>query len=340
MSPIPNAHGFLEYMDERETVFDVRGWMLDRQGPFDAVLLEGVGQGRSMARAVEREDLVAALPAIPGARAAGFHVEVVRELLPNAAEVPLRLVGMRAERPVAVLAGAFYRCSRDVAFPSRELMRRVAATDLDYLFRAGGMKGCWDLTHRVWRHLPRARVRKVLDWGCGPARVTRHLLALLPEAEIHGTDVDAEAVAWSARALPEAHFRPCGLEPPLDYPDGCFDLVLGGSVFTHLQRELQLRWLAELARVLAPGGLLIATTLGEFAVRHRLTQPPAGLARDGIDDSERDPALRGVAPPEYYRATYQTQAYTAAAWSRVFDALDFDSGGYMNIQDLWVLRRR
>ena len=43
------------------------------------------------------------------------------------------------------------------------------------------------------------------------------------------------------------------------YADGTFDLVLATSVFTHLLADTAARYLAEAARVLAPGGVLFAT---------------------------------------------------------------------------------
>jgi hypothetical protein len=48
--------------------------------------------------------------------------------------------------------------------------------------------------------------------------------------------------------------------PPSLLPDATFDLVYAYSVFSHLSEAAHLAWLAEFARVLTPGGLLIATT--------------------------------------------------------------------------------
>ncbi len=170
--------------------------------------------------------------------------------------------------------------------------------------------------------------------------MTRYLPIALPGADVDGADIDAEAVRWSAEHFPEACFHVCGVDPPLPFPAGSFDAVLGGSVFTHLPRGHQATWLAELHRVLAPGGVAVVTTLGDFAVRHRMQHAPPGLAREGIDDSEQDPTLAGVAPAGFYRATYQTRAWTEREWSRTFNVLEFEAGGYSCIQDVWVLRRR
>jgi SAM-dependent methyltransferase len=51
--------------------------------------------------------------------------------------------------------------------------------------------------------------------------------------------------------------------PPLSLESASFDLIWALSVFTHLT-DASLAWLAELHRLLKPGGLLIATYMGRF----------------------------------------------------------------------------
>ncbi len=58
----------------------------------------------------------------------------------------------------------------------------------------------------------------------------------------------------------------------------------------------------------------------------------------GILDETLDPALDGVAP-EYYRAAFQTPAFTRERWGREFESLDYVEGGLSALHDLVVLRR-
>jgi len=61
--------------------------------------------------------------------------------------------------------------------------------------------------------------------------------------------------------------------PGLPYPDGHFDLVYAMSVFTHIVEDWA-GWLLELRRVLAPGGILLATVIGpQTAAELRLPHP-------------------------------------------------------------------
>lgn len=105
-------------------------------------------------------------------------------------------------------------------------------------------------------------IRAVLDFGCGCGRLARWW-SDLDGLEVHGSDYNPELVEWCARNLPFMTAQVNGLEPPLPYPEERFDLVYALSVFTHLSEPLQDRWLAELRRVLRPGGYLFFTVSGD-----------------------------------------------------------------------------
>lgn len=105
----------------------------------------------------------------------------------------------------------------------------------------------------------------ILDFGCGCGRVAR-CWAVLKRTKVYGTDYNPKLVAWCREHLGFGEFSVNGLSGRLDFPDGKFDFVYAISVFTHLPEPLQARWLDELVRVTAPGGLLYITVLG---TRHR-----------------------------------------------------------------------
>jgi SAM-dependent methyltransferase len=119
---------------------------------------------------------------------------------------------------------------------------------------------------------------RVLDVGCGIGRVARALAGHLgPEGSYEGFDVSAPAVAWCARRYGSRHpdfrfthldvhnaaYNPGGTGAARDvrfpYGDDEFDVAVATSVFTHLLADEADRYLAETARVLRPGGRLLAT---------------------------------------------------------------------------------
>jgi SAM-dependent methyltransferase len=111
---------------------------------------------------------------------------------------------------------------------------------------------------------------RVLDFGCGSGRILRHWHRA-EGLELHGTDYNPHLIAWCTRNYPFARFRVNELEGPLPYPDESFDFAYAWSVFTHLPETLEEHHVAELARVLRPGGHLLATFHGEFYAQSMLS---------------------------------------------------------------------
>jgi SAM-dependent methyltransferase len=125
---------------------------------------------------------------------------------------------------------------------------------------------------RLLTTLPAAEPLRVLEWGCGPARLIRHLPQLMAprSVELTGSDYNPRSIAWCRDHVPGVRFVENGLTPPLPLPDASFDAVYNFSVLTHLSETVQLQWVREMHRVLRPGGLLICTTHGK-AYRYLLS---------------------------------------------------------------------
>ncbi len=121
---------------------------------------------------------------------------------------------------------------------------------------------------------------KILDWGCGPARILRHLPDILGATnEYFGTDYNTKTIKWCKENLGDTiSFSKNELNPPLIYTDNAFDLIYGISILTHLSLENHYTWSTELCRILSPNGILILTTHGDAFVE-KLTQSEADSYR-------------------------------------------------------------
>ncbi len=105
---------------------------------------------------------------------------------------------------------------------------------------------------------------RILDFGCGAGRTMRHFLDEARSGELVGVDIDERSVDWVNENLnPPLKASVCGIDPPLELDDGTFDFAYAVSVFTHLSGN-SAEWLLELHRVLRPGGLLMASYMGEW----------------------------------------------------------------------------
>lgn len=111
--------------------------------------------------------------------------------------------------------------------------------------------------------------KNILDWGCGPGRVIRHLPKVVGKScNFYGTDYNGKSIAWCSENLPGIEFKTNSLEAHLKFNDNFFDAIYGISILTHLSEKLHFEWVSELLRVLKPGGVLFLTTQGNnFSVK-------------------------------------------------------------------------
>lgn len=152
--------------------------------------------------------------------------------------------------------------------------------------------------------------RRVLDAGCGAGPLSAALRDR--GATITGFDLSAAMIALARRRLGEdADLRVADLADPLPYPDAAFDDVVASLVLHYLED-----WtgpLAELRRVLRPGGRLVAS------VNHPVLYPvlrPEGSYFDVTEFSyDAEHAGRTVTYTNWHRPLQaMTDAFTAAGF--------------------------
>ena len=101
--------------------------------------------------------------------------------------------------------------------------------------------------------------QRVLDLGCGTGTLTVAAKLAAPSAEVVGLDGDPailkQAKAKAQRSGVEIKFDE-GMSFALPHADASFHRVLSSLFFHHLTRENKLKTLAEVRRVLKPGGEL------------------------------------------------------------------------------------
>lgn len=129
----------------------------------------------------------------------------------------------------------------------------------------------------VYDSLAAEQFRSVLDFGCGCGRIGRQFIQQSPRPDRYeGLDLHAGMIRWANENLaPRApgfrfthhdvyypSFNPGDGKPmhaPFPFGDSEFSFIVSISVFTHLTQDQAEAYLAELARVLEPGGVLLCT---------------------------------------------------------------------------------
>jgi demethylmenaquinone methyltransferase/2-methoxy-6-polyprenyl-1,4-benzoquinol methylase/phosphoethanolamine N-methyltransferase len=116
----------------------------------------------------------------------------------------------------------------------------------------------------------------VLEVGCGTGEIAMRAKARAgPTGTVVGIDPSPEMIAVArrkaARARLEIDYRQAVVEA-LPYEAGAFDVVVSSTMWHHLPEDLKPRAVAEMRRVLKPGGRLIVvdiqrptSTLGRLA---------------------------------------------------------------------------
>jgi SAM-dependent methyltransferase len=185
------------------------------------------------------------------------------------------------ERLRALGAGGSDDGTDGLPLPPARLRLLVAGTaDADWFVRSGRATADVIRAAASQQGFELAKIGRLLDFGCGCGRVLRHWRDL--DISVHGSDYNRELVRWCERNLRFATFTRNGLAPPLELDDASVDVAYAVSVLTHLPEDLQQGWLAELRRVVRPGGLLILTTHGDRYRDHLDTEERARYDRGDL----------------------------------------------------------
>ncbi|MFO1134709.1 MAG: class I SAM-dependent methyltransferase [Rhodoblastus sp.] len=182
--------------------------------------------------------------------------------------------------------------------------------------------------------------KRVLEFASGYGRVTRHIKNLLPENHVVASDIHEEACRFIRERIG------VGAEVSTTLPETLqlsttFDLIFVLSLFSHLPHRTFGRWLVRLYDALAPGGILLITTHGDFAMRkfpeffRQNFDSELGFGyRPESDQQDLDCGDYGTAVVSVEYVARQLTTHVPEA-----SILSFHSGTWFGLQDQWLIQK-
>jgi len=248
-----------------------------------------------------------------------------------------------ADAACSTFSSYFWPAGRQVQTPAFNMMRVARTTDHGYFTLMG---------YTQYRHIKELAARhaagatRILDWGCGAARVVRYFAAD-PAFQATGVDIDPFNVDWCRSTFGTmAAFQTIAPMKECPFPAGSFDVVYGISVFTHLNPESERFWLAELHRLLRPGGVAVMSVHGEMTFFKAINDFWVfdKLVNDGYVDvgacNDLDVNGKPTVDENLYRNVFHSRAYIQRVWGDRFTIIDYIPGGAAAHQDYVVMTRR
>lgn len=335
--------GVFDRVEYHNGELSINGWMLLIDKRLNNILVFINKEYTCDAEIIEREDVARAFKFIPHSKYSGFNISLKKKDQEMNGLIEISLIGVADGVRSGKLATCFSReVAASLSSPPVSLMKRVSSSEDKIYFMTSSFKSYYDFWSLACKYVDPKQIKTVLDWGCGCGRMTKVFLKLSGIPEIHGCDIDAEAIDWCEKNNTNIHFTVIPPEPPTGYPDNYFDLVISHSVLTHLTKDMQLDWLNEMKRIIKPRGFLLTSIHGEFATYFSFPNTNtkrSEILKDGICDKIKDPYLDGIAPRDYYRLTYQSQEYTKKVYGKIFEVLDYVESGSLNFQDIVVMQK-
>jgi len=225
----------------------------------------------------------------------------------------------------------FLREHKSVAFPPAYFIYETYRLNYPQYY-LDGQETAKEIIEILRSHVNLSSNERLLDWGCGPGRVTRHLPGLT-KAAIYGTDYNKKYIEWCTNNISGINFSVNEINAPLAYQDNFFKAAIGLSIFTHLSKENHHFWINELHRVIQYDGVLLITTHG-YGYRHKL------VGNEGKAFDEGRLVIREkIREGHRLFAAFQPKPFMESIIKGKFRIVEFREAEKDEVQDTWVLKK-
>lgn len=195
---------------------------------------------------------------------------------------------------------------------------------------------------------------RFFELGCASGRVLRHLYNNNPKLDIWGADISQRHIEWIRLHLAKSLriFQSTTL-PFLPIEDNSCTAACAFSVFTHID-EFELAWIAELRRILRPGGIAYITIHSENTWKSMRPGWPIYdnllALKNNISDYEiseeflqsslpnTKTVFRWSTASTYNTNVFHSHEYIESAWGRILNIREIIEKGHA-YQDVVILQK-
>ena len=196
-------------------------------------------------------------------------------------------------------------------------------------------------------------IESYLDFGCASGRVLRHFCMQSDIPNLWGSDINGRHIKWLNDHLPprlKIIHNSC--VPQIQIADNSMDVVSAFSVFTHID-TFETAWLAEIYRILKPGGLCYLTVHNEDTwkflqtaddddglLRHFRNSDPnfSDLLKHDIPVERQSFRHTDLGP--YRGVVVHSNAYLQKTWGRFFEILEIQGKAHGYMQSVLIGRKK
>lgn len=210
--------------------------------------------------------------------------------------------------------------------------------DLDYeKYYSGGKTTAKWVVNYIKRYID-VNNKKILDWGCGPGRIIRHLPEISDASNFFfGSDYNIEYVDWCNENLHCIHVKKNLIAPPLDFESNFFDIIYSISIFTHLSEKMHHQWIKELNRVSKKEAILFITTHGNN-FKKKLTKKEqlnfsSGKLIEHQYKIEGNRLFAAYQPPSFFKILCEENGFTVLLHDERKSEVSKPN------QDVWILKK-